>query len=328
MLQMNRRARCLPILVLALWGSAALAQTPPSSLTEPTMPASDLFGYDSTLPLAPTEQTLETTATYKAYSVSYYSTHDLQIPAVLVIPVKSTGKEPAILLMHGLGGDKMGLKFLWSQLAAAGFVTLAIDAEYHGDRKPREPLTLFGREVYTTRDLLAQTVIDLRRGIDYLQSRPEVDPDRIGYIGFSMGGILGAILCGVDSRVKAPVLALAGGDWKVLFAGTTLPNAQPLKQLPPDQIAAAERVMDPVDPIHWIARIAPRPVLFVNGDADTIVPVPAAKELQAAARQPKESFWYKGGHVPIGTEALRVGQKILAWIDRNLKGGAAAAAAQ
>src|SRR5437773_1469191 len=57
-----------------------------------------------------------------------------------------------------------------------------------------------------------QTVVDLRRGVDYLETVPEVDAKRVGYYGVSMGGILGGIAAGLDSRFRAPALVVAGGD--------------------------------------------------------------------------------------------------------------------
>jgi fermentation-respiration switch protein FrsA (DUF1100 family) len=222
--------------------------------------------------------------------------------------------------MHGLGQNKTALSILWGPFIKAGYAVFSIDAQYHGDRKPKVPVDLFGLSVYSTRDMLIQTVVDLRRGIDYLETRKDVDPTRIGYAGFSMGGILGTLVCAVDERIKAPILALAGGDWKLMFENTKLPNAERARKEHPTEAAAGVDVLDPVDPIHWVARIAPRPILFINGDHDTVVPVVCAKELQDTAAMPKEVFTYKGDHVPTFAEFPRVVSKMIAWLDANVKG--------
>ncbi len=284
-------------------------------------PSPALFGYDKNLPLMADEQPGTDGQGYKVIKVSYYSANNQQVPALLALPatVKEGEKLPCLIMMHGLRQNKTALSILWPAFIRAGYAVFSIDAQYHGDRKPKVPVDLFGLSVYSTRDMLVQTTIDLRRGIDYLETRKEIDPHRIGYAGFSMGGIVGTLVSAVDSRIQAPVLALAGGDWRLMFANTKLPNAERARQLAPDLAAVGIDALDPVDPVRWVARIAPRPVLFINGDHDTTVPVVSGKALQDAASQPKEVFMYKGGHVPSFTEFPRVITKIIDWLDANVK---------
>src|SRR5207302_7044524 len=132
-----------------------------------------------------------------------------------------------------------------------GYAILAIDAQYHGDRKPKETIEIFGRNVYSSRDMIVQTVVDLRRGIDYLQTRSDIDPARIGYVGFSMGGILGSVVAGVDTRIQAPVLALAGGDFARIASASALPSAKKARESAPDFLSHTH-ALDPVDPLHWV----------------------------------------------------------------------------
>jgi cephalosporin-C deacetylase-like acetyl esterase len=284
------------------------------------MDAGELFNYDRSLPLAPEEVAGPDATGYKSYKISYSSSNNQRVPAVFVVPSGKEGQKlPCIILMHGLDQNKTALAILWGNFTNAGYAIFSIDAQYHGDRKPKMPLELFGSAVYSTRELLIQTVIDLRRGIDYLQTRPEVDPKKIGYVGLSMGGILGSITAAVDNRIQAPVLALAGGNWKLMFEASKLSAAVKARE----NLAASGinpfAVLDPVDPIHWVGRISPRPILFINGDADTTVPVVAGRALHAAAGDNKEVFIYKGEHVPAGAEMFKVIGKINQWLDAHLK---------
>lgn len=280
-----------------------------------------IFGYDKTLPLSPQETSGEETAEYRVIKVTYRSVHDQRVPALLILPKQPREERlPCVILMHGLGGDKRMFQMLWGPLTRAGFALFAIDAQYHGERKPSDDIPFFGMYPYRARDALIQTVIDLRRGVDYLQTRKEIDPDRIGYIGASMGGIIGAMFAGVDERVKAPVLLVAGGDWKILMERSTLSVWRDAARNNPQQMQEALRVMDVVDPVNWVGRIAPRPVLFINGDADDVVPVESNKALHNAAGEPKKIVWYKGGHVPPPTDWLTVISEITRWLDAHLKG--------
>ncbi|MCX7925786.1 MAG: alpha/beta fold hydrolase [Fimbriimonadales bacterium] len=280
-----------------------------------------IFGYDKTLPLSPQETLAEETAQYQVYKVTYRSARDQRVPAFLILP-KNRGEErlPCVILMHGLGGDKRMFQMLWGPLTQAGYALFAIDAQYHGERRPNDDIPFFGMYPYRARDALIQTVIDLRRGVDYLQTRKEIDPDKIGYIGASMGGIIGSMFAGVDERVKAPVLLVAGGDWKILMEKSTLSMWRDAAKNNPKQMEEALRVMDVVDPVNWVGRIAPRPVLFINGDADDVVPVESNKALHNAAREPKKVVWYKGGHVPPPSDWFTVIGEVTRWLDTHLKG--------
>jgi uncharacterized protein len=339
--KMFRAWRVLFVVTLLI-GTTACGRTQATSTPAAqavTLDASDLFNYDKSLPLsvefmakparagenppAPvqpgTEVVYDTQADYKSYRISYLSANSQRVPAFLILPTKPAAeKAPCVVLMHGLGQNKQSLSLIWGTFAKAGYGVLAIDAQYHGDRAPKAPLELFGLNVYATRELLVQTVIDLRRGIDYLQSRKEIDPKKIGYLGFSMGGILGTLLSAADDRVQAPVLALAGGDWKLMAQTSTLKEAIKAREAHGAN-GIGWQPLDPVDPIHYVARIAPRPVLFINGDNDTVVPVACAKELHAKAGPGKEVMFYKGGHVPSGIEFVNVLSKVMQWMDGHLK---------
>ncbi|GBC93038.1 hypothetical protein HRbin15_01523 [bacterium HR15] len=319
---MMRATRLFPI--WGLWLLVGLTGCTQAQ-NNPTPDPDWIFGYDKNLPLGPEESVAEETNAYTCYKVVYRSARDQRVPAFLVLPKNRPEgqKLPCVILMHGLGGDKSMLKMLWPMLTNAGYALFAIDAQYHGERKPKDPLPFFGVYPYYSRDALIQTVIDLRRAVDYLETRPEIDSKRIGYIGASMGGILGAIFAGVDERVQAPILLVAGGNWKIMMDKSVLSVfRQNRENRPSKEIEQALKAMEIVDPIHWVGRISPRPVLMINGDADDVVPVESNKALHEAAREPKKVIWYKGGHVPPPTEMPKVLDTIMRWLDEHLKGQA------
>ncbi|MEP6756889.1 MAG: alpha/beta fold hydrolase [Chthonomonadales bacterium] len=314
--KMHTLSICISLALSIAVVTGAKSQTPAPVVT---MDAASLFDYDKGLALSPEEGSSTASGNMVTINVKYQSINNQKVPAVLVLPKdRGDNKIPCVVLMHGLGMNKMGLMLFWGQFIKSGFAVISIDAQYHGDRAQKPAPELFGSSVYATRELLIQTVVDLRRTVDYLETRPEIDSKRIGYVGFSMGGILGSIACSVDKRFVAPVLALAGGDWKLMSAKSKLPAADAVRKagLASSQMAS---VLEPVDPVKWVAGIAPRPVLFINGDADDVVPVECGRALHAAAGPISEVMIYKGGHVPAGAEMLKVITKIGSWCDAHLK---------
>jgi cephalosporin-C deacetylase-like acetyl esterase len=309
----------LPLLLVTVAGCVRPENAEPLR----TIPYEQLYAYDRDLPLNADVKEQQRGNGYVIYRVQYNSVHDKRVPAWWCVPTTGTPPYPCIIIMHGYGGDKNGLQMLAPVFAMRGTTTFAIDAEYHGDRK-QPGSDILSAYIYRNRDAFIQTVIDLRRAIDFLQSRPEMDGKRIGYIGLSMGGILGGILAGVDERVQAPILIVAGGDWGYLFANSQHPNAVQLRQKNPELFKNPQKineVVGTIDPVNWVGRIAPRPLLMINGKDDQIVPKECTERLFAAAKEPKEILWLEGGHMPQPDAVLR---KVDEWVNKHLLGEQAA----
>jgi hypothetical protein len=147
-----------------------------------------------------------------------------------------------------------------------------------------------------------QLIVDLRRGVDLLLSRPEVDPERLAYVGGSYGGRMGGLLAGVEHRLKAYVLVVGGGG---LVSLLTDPERRAEWLGIPD---ATRRLwvawMWPIEPIHYIGCASPAALLFQNGTLDTSSTPANALHYQEAGSEPKTVLWYRAGHA-LNTAALQ-----------------------
>ena len=265
------------------------------------------YDYDANFPLRPEVRLQEVTKVDSIFHVTYKSVHEQRVTALLSLPVAGKRPYPVILFLHGLGDNKNAdyMQFGDRAFAQAGYAVFRIDYALHGERKDPDFTRFDLRKPYpfTTRNAIVQTVFDLRRAVDFLRTRSELDTSRLGYMGISLGGITGAIFCGVDSRVKVAVLALAGGGWKLLFGFHMVsPKIQNL--------------LAPVEPLNFVGKIAPRPTLFLNASKDEIVPPFLAKKLHKAAGEPKEVIWFPTKHrkIPLDTSF----QKAIEWFRRYL----------
>lgn len=131
-------------------------------------------------------------------------------------------------------------------------------------------------------------VVEVRRAIDVLASRPEIDSARIAYSGFSLGSQVGAVLSAVDDRVRAVVLQ-SGVARATAYA--------PLfcSRLSKAKLAAYVRGMASFEPIAYVGHAAPTPLLIQNGRRDPIGQA-TIRALHAAASPPKTVQWFPGGH--------------------------------
>ena len=235
---------------------------------------------------------------------SYLSTNNQRVPALLILPPGASAARPAacLVLLHGLGGSKEQMAGLAFFAAEAGYASLAIDLYGHGERV--RPVTQAAGS--QARDLaigVRQTAVDVRRGLDYLATRREIDSSRVGLVGVSLGAIIGTVSAGVDGRIKATALISGGGDWGLILRTLSARNApvggrsmNGLKGLEWGKVSAE---LAPEDPLTFAAHIAPRGLLLIHGRKDDIIVPQAAAELYAAAKEPKEIQWYAAyGHVP------------------------------
>lgn len=290
--------------------------------------ALSLYQYNKTQPLD--AKIIETVdyAESRMIRFSYASANTQRVPALLFMPKSATKDHPVpcLLMLHGLGSNKETMEPLARYAATLGYASLAIDEYGQGQRAPTptmDPLSpaVVQQELLTG---IPQTVIDARRGLDYLETRPEIDSKRLGLVGVSLGAIMGCVASGVDTRLKATVLVSGGGDWSLILqhlaAQTRSVGGQSLSAPQNINWPFISVLLMPEDPLTFASHIAPRRLLMVNGRKDTTIIPAAAEELYKAASAPANSHaqivWLAdAGHIPSPQQVYPVVQK---WLAKNL----------
>ena len=244
------------------------------------------YEHDQDLPLQNSVRLVKDTTDHSLFYLTYRSVHDKVVTGLLTIPKEVKQPVPVIILLHGVGDRKTvdyieaGNKYLLD----AGYAVLRLDISNHGDRfKYDYDFDLTAGYRYWTRDIISQTVFDLRRAVDFIYTREELDHERIGFFGISLGGIIGTLFCGVEERVKVPVIVLAGGNLNLMFG---------LNALSDD----TKDYLSIIDPINFVELISPRPLLMINAENDEVVPPVTSKLLFKKANKPKEIIWYPTKH--------------------------------
>jgi dienelactone hydrolase len=301
------------------------ATTPPPTSAATATPTSDtlsrgeaagLFNYNRQRPLAITRLALTTRLSANGlrgvtvHSISYASPKGGEVPALLVIP-KGGGPFPGVIVQHGLPSTKENVLPVGIDLARTGAVAMLIDAPFNRPQQGTVRGDLSGTP--KDRDEQIQLIIDLRRAVDLLVARPDVDADRLAYVGVSYGAAMGGLLAGVEDRIKAYVLAVGDGGLVSHFTGPKDPQ-------PPQSMSAEDwerwlAAMRPIEPINFIGRAAPAALLFQAGTKDELVPPADARRYQQAASQPKEVRWYEAGHELNCTAR----EDMMAWLARHIR---------
>lgn len=254
-----------------------------------------LFDYDTTLPLNIAEQPAGQFPAVHAdvYEISYDSLAGGRVPALLVLP-SGDGPHPAVIFQHGMPGRRDNLIGRALAMAHAGVAGILIDAPHA--RSPRlgpgvNPVNFTEQD----RAEQVQLIVDLRRAVDLLQARPEIDASRIGYLGVSYGGAMGGLLAGVEDRIGAFVLVVGDGGLVAHFTGPEYPGRE-LDRMDPAARDAWLAAMEPIESIYYVGR-AVVPVLFQSGEHDEAVPPIDAARYHAAGNDLSEAIWYDAGHV-------------------------------
>jgi dienelactone hydrolase len=246
-----------------------------------------MFGYDADAPLS--VQTVDSWphGNLRVSQISYASPRGGRVPALIVAP-RSDGPFAGLIVQHGLPGEKFQMLQIAEDFARTGAVVIAIDAPW----SRREELPDF-----TERDRAdqIQLMVDLRRTVDLLHNRDDVDDRRIAYFGVSYGGAMGGLLAGIEDRLAAFVLDVGDGGLVSHFTGAEDAGG-PLSQLSPARRKRWLNAMRPIEPIKWIGR-ADAPILFQSARNDELVPPADARKYQRAAREPKNVRWYDSGHM-------------------------------
>ncbi len=222
--------------------------------------------------------------------VRYAGGDGASVPAVVLQAASVSAPGPAVVLQHGANTSKDDyyIQAPARRWAKQGWTVLAIDLAEHGERATSTPTDpLVRRRLVTKPAFMAQSVADLTAGIDVLTATPGVDPARIGYCGFSLGGMLGTVFTAGEPRVRAAAIVIAGSFayrryWE---RGDTA-----------DERERRRRAAEATDPVFFAAAIAPRPFLMVNTLDDPVFPREAVETLFEAAREPKELSWRPGTH--------------------------------
>jgi dienelactone hydrolase len=210
-----------------------------------------------------------------------------RVTAYLLIPAERKGKAPAVLCLHETNG-KLGAKspaglggrenlHYAVHLAERGHVTLAPDYPSFGEYQPFD----FGKSGFASGSMKA--IWNNMRAIDLLQSLPEVDPERIGCIGHSLGGHNTMFTAAFDTRIKALVSNCGftsfpryyGGKLKGWTSDRYMPRIATVYELKPEKV--------PFDFPEVVAALAPRAFLASSPLRDGNFEVSGVKDCIAAA---------------------------------------------
>lgn len=212
------------------------------------------------------------------------------VPGYLMIPTITTKSAPAIMALHGHGSSKESVTIddsssqkVGELLVKKGYVVAAIDNYFNGERIGRGPASVlddkqgqeysfFKLHLWFGRTLWGMMLRDEQILLDYLETRPEIDKNRIGATGMSMGCTRSWWLAAIDDRVKAIVGVACFTRYTDLIAHGNL-RMHGIYYFVPG-------LLEHFDTEAIYSLVAPRPMLMLSGDQDGGAPVSGIEILE------------------------------------------------
>jgi len=305
-----------PVLVLvcalatAAQGAGSGKSVPYTRISEEAYEARlPFFDYDKSIPLEGRVVQQWDQEDGKKQKIVFRGAQGFLVPGYVQFPQKGPKPWPLVLLLHGWSGSKedwykddnyINGGVMRKALLEAGYAVLALDAATHGERSNEidyqhvnhfeDPRAADRRNYFTFAEISVQTVKDYRRALDFITERGEVDTNRFGLVGYSMGGMDSFYLLAAEPRLKMAVACV-----------------------PPLQSTG----YGPASPIDYSWGIGRRPLLLLmgrkDGQGDYVAKVEASYHQYLEGPNTK-LIWYDQGHK---LTAIYV-PDALAWVKKQL----------
>jgi cephalosporin-C deacetylase-like acetyl esterase len=242
------------------------------------------------------------TSAVDVYDVTFPSPVNSGIPendtvyAEYFVP-RGPSKFPGVIILDILDGATVIPRGQAVWLGQHGVASLFVYMAHYGPRKaPGSKVRLLSTNIPRTVEGIRQTALDCRLATAWLAARPEIDPDRLGLVGTSLGSLVGANVVGAEPRLKNVCLLLPGGG--LVDAYYDHPKAKEYR--PYVDLLGGKRtlkaIIAPIDPITYAPQLKTRNVLMIAASRDDIIPPSAAVALWEASGKPK-IIWVDSTHV-------------------------------
>ena len=208
------------------------------------------------------------------------------VTGFLFLP-STPGPYPVMLVEHEWLPVKLENEFrMCRRIAEGGMAAFLIVQPYSYNRRlmPRIPdVELLSADVPQMVGAVRQAVLDARRAFDWLSTRSDIDPQRMGVAGISLGGIFAPLIAGVDHRAKVLVTIVGGVDVSdIVFDSPITYGIQPGFHYHGVTYDSLKRDMAPIEPANWLQGFDPRNALLFNGRYDVFISPKQAHHLSKA----------------------------------------------
>ncbi len=244
-----------------------------------------------------TETPVSSDSVCRSFWLELTATSGFRAEAGLLIPSNPPTPLPAVILLGGKATGKHAIDYV---LDRTDMIVLALDYPYNP--RPSYTFRTFAADLPAIQRALFDMIPAAQLAVDYLTGRTDIDTNRIVVIGYSFGAPFVPIIMANDPRPAVAVMVYGGGGLVSLIRHNVRRYEGPAVSTAVGWISGL--LLHPLEPLRWVDRIAPRPLLMLNGGDDEQVPRANSDALFAAAREPKKRILLPSRHVRPDNVAL------------------------
>lgn len=222
----------------------------------------------------------------------------LRIEAYL--PAEGDGPFPTVLILHYWGATDHRVEVGTAlELARKGMVGIVMSLPYHMERSPpgfRSGELAVSADPVRLKATMTQSILDIKRVVDWIATKPEFRHDRIGLAGSSLGAIVASLAVGVDKRITDAAFVVGGVD----LAHVLWHSSRVVKQR--DELRRAgytestlREALKEIEPLTYLGQHQVKNAFVIGAKHDTVIPGESTRKLAASLTNPV-SFWLDTGH--------------------------------
>jgi len=234
----------------------------------------------------------------------------------IYLPADVNEAIPAVIVLHYLGADNLSVETRFAaQLNRRRIAAIILELPYHLSRTPAgfaSGSQAIRPDTDHLKRTMVQSVLDVRRTVDWITTRSEFDPKRIGIMGTSLGGIVATLSAAVEPRFSAQAFVLAGADLAHILwhSSRVVTQRETMRRAGYTEDRLRAELQD-IEPLRFLPSAPKRPSLVITAKFDTVVPPRASQLLIQALDQPEVATLNTGhfGGVFAGSSIIsRVGE--------------------
>lgn len=223
-----------------------------------------------------------------------------RVPVRAIFPLDHPGRLPAVLILHYWGATDLRLERDFAhELNRRGIAAVIMALPYHLQRTPSGEGSgerAIRASVPALLATMRQSIQDVRRTVDWIESRSEFDAGKIAIAGTSLGAIVATLAFAVEPRFKTAAFLLGGADLAhIIWNSTRLATQREAFRRQGMTEDRLRQEIVSIEPLTYLKRTDVRPALVVGARFDTIIPPVDTKKLIDALGQVK-SYWLNTGH--------------------------------
>lgn len=218
----------------------------------------------------------------------------------VLLPVRTSGPVPAVLILHYWGATDLRVEVnMAHRLNRQGIAGVILTLPFHLRRTPpgsRTGAMAVSSDPQAMIRTMVQSVADVRRAVDWIQSRTEFQPQPIGLTGTSLGALVAGLAVGVEPRFEHAAFMLGGADLAhIIWNSSRVVKERDEMRRNGYTEEKLRQTLKPIEPLEFLPGSSLKSSFVIAAQFDTVVPPADAEKLAGALKNPKE-LWLDSGH--------------------------------